>query len=404
MPGDGRTLSPVIEVRGLSKKYRLGAERTSYSTLRETLRSLAAPSLRRGEEFYALQDVSFDITAGDALGIIGRNGAGKSTLLKVLSRITFPTRGWARVRGRVATLLEIGTGFHPELTGRENIFFNGSLLGMKRREISDRFDEIVAFSGVERFLDTALKHYSSGMQLRLAFAVAAHLQPEILFVDEVLAVGDVEFQRRCVGKMQEVAGEGRTLLFVSHNLAALEALCNKALYLDAGRVAGFGDVGDQIRRYLDATKESGPFEATPLGASLSLTELSFTPNPVVSGESSDFRLVVRCSHATVITGLAVLLHNALGVRAAILDLRREEGPYRLRDNSSLVIEGAILGSHLVEGDYQVGLYVEANGHSQNYLSLTGLSVIRAETSSLIPHPASRRGVASLPYRFKAQGG
>jgi lipopolysaccharide transport system ATP-binding protein len=395
-------LPAAIEVCNLSKTYRLGGRGASYRTLRGALRSLARPTPGPSKEFFALREISFEISPGDALAIIGRNGAGKSTLLKLLSRITFPSAGWARVWGRVASLLEIGTGFHPELTGRENVFFNGSLLGMKRREISSRFDEIVAFSGVERFLDTPLKHYSNGMQLRLAFAVAAHLHPEVLFIDEVLAVGDAEFQRRCLGKMHEVAGEGRTLLFVSHNLAALEALCNKALRLDAGRAIGFGDVGDQIRRYVTSATQTRSFEETRISSSVVLTEFSFEPNPVIAGRSSAFRLAMRTEHAVVITGLTVLLHNALGVRAAVLDLRQEDGPYRLAGHSVLTVEGAILGTHLVEGDYQAGLWVEADGQGQNHLDLTAFSVVREATAGPIPHPASRRGIAALPYRFEAR--
>ena len=193
------------------------------------------------EEFWALKDVSFEVKRGEVLGIIGRNGAGKSTLLKVLSRITEPTEGRVTIEGRVASLLEVGTGFHPELTGRENVYLNGAILGMTRAEIKRKFDEIVDFSGVERFLDTPVKRYSSGMYVRLAFAVAAHLEPEILIIDEVLAVGDAEFQKKCLGKMQDVAGHGRTVLFVSHNMGAIERLCDNVVVLSQGRVAGVFD-------------------------------------------------------------------------------------------------------------------------------------------------------------------
>ena len=242
----------VIRVEALGKKYRLGARTEPYKTLRDSLtRSAGVPvrSLTRvmrgrpeeGEpahrpEFWALKNVSLEVHCGEVLGIIGRNGAGKSTLLKILSRITQPTEGRARVRGRVGSLLEVGTGFHPELTGRENVFLNGAVLGMSHTDIRRRFDEIVEFSGVERFLDTPVKHYSSGMQMRLAFAVAAHLEPEVLVVDEVLAVGDAEFQRKCLGKMSRVAGEGRTVLVVSHNLAMIERLCERVILLEEGRV------------------------------------------------------------------------------------------------------------------------------------------------------------------------
>ena len=228
----------VITVENLGKKYVLrhqNAER--YTALRDVITNKAKSVFKSSsaipqsstEEFWALDDVSFDVNEGDRVGIIGRNGAGKSTLLKILSRIVTPTKGRITIEGRVASLLEVGTGFHPELSGRENIFLNGSILGMSKSEIQSKFDEIVAFAEVEKFLDTPVKRYSSGMYVRLAFAVAAHLEPEILIVDEVLAVGDAEFQKKCLGKMKDVSGEGRTVLFVSHNMGAIKALCNKGI-------------------------------------------------------------------------------------------------------------------------------------------------------------------------------
>jgi len=227
-------LKPILEVHQLSKKYKLRHLAGGYLSIRERLLSLFKLGNSHVEDFLAVKDLSFEVKPGESIGIIGRNGAGKSTLLKILSKITPPTKGRIITRGRVASLLEVGTGFHPELTGRENIFLNGSLLGMKRKEIESKFDEIVDFSGVERFLDTPLKHYSSGMQLRLAFSVAAFLEPEILIIDEVLAVGDAEFQKKCLGKMEDVSKSGRTILFVSHNMTAVESLCTRALMLDKG--------------------------------------------------------------------------------------------------------------------------------------------------------------------------
>ncbi len=250
----------AIRVLGLGKRYRLGEVRPAYDTLRETITG----ALRRGRnwmrvgashetaELWALRDVSFEVAAGEVIGIIGRNGAGKSTLLKILSRITEPTEGRAEIRGRVGSLLEVGTGFHPELTGRENVYLSGAILGMKRAEIRRKFDAIVAFAEVERFVDTPVKRYSSGMFVRLAFAVAAHLEPEILLVDEVLAVGDLEFQKKCIGKMDDVAHQGRTVLFVSHSMGTVERLCTRCVLLHAGRVALSGPTGEVVRAYVRA--------------------------------------------------------------------------------------------------------------------------------------------------------
>ena len=258
--GDG-----AIEVRGIGKQYRLGAaggdRHYRYKSLRDVLARIPRRLLRRqGAKaplmFWALKDVSFDVAEGEVVGLIGRNGAGKSTFLKVLSRVTDPTEGRILLRGRVGSLLEVGTGFHPELTGRENIFLNGAILGMRRAEIVRQFDEIVAFAEVEKFIDTPVKHYSSGMYLRLAFAVAAHLEPEILLVDEVLAVGDAAFQKKCLGKMGDVARQGRTVIFVSHNTTALRSLCSRAVWLNEGRVAEDGPTGTVVDHYLQKNAAS----------------------------------------------------------------------------------------------------------------------------------------------------
>src|SRR5262245_4126636 len=257
----------AVRVEGLGKKYLIGHEagRERYTALRDVVGRTAKNLVRtttdmlRGraivagdttEEFWALKDINFEIKRGEAVGIIGRNGAGKSTLLKVLSRITDPTEGRVEIRGRVASLLEVGTGFHPELSGRENIYLNGSILGMTRAEIRRRFDEIVAFAEVEKFLDTPVKRYSSGMYVRLAFAVAAHLEPEILIVDEVLAVGDTEFQKKCLGRMGEVAQGGRPVIFVSHNMSAVHRLCTRAIVMHQGQILLDGSVDDAVREYI----------------------------------------------------------------------------------------------------------------------------------------------------------
>ena len=249
----------AIRVENIGKRYRIGAPVSRYRTLRETISDAVMTPLkhlRGGAESYdhiwALKDISFEVEQGKVLGFIGRNGAGKSTLLKILARVTDPTEGYAEIRGRVGSLLEVGTGFHPELTGRENIFLNGAILGMKRAEIERKFDEIVAFSEVDKFIDTPVKRYSSGMYLRLAFAVAAHLEPEILVVDEVLAVGDAEFQRKCLGKMGDVAREGRTVLFVSHNMSAILQLTEEALVIEKGRLAMRAPTAQAVDYYLSS--------------------------------------------------------------------------------------------------------------------------------------------------------
>ncbi len=249
---------PIIQVENISKQYRIGARQDPYGSLRESvMNTLSAPFRRLSghaspdyDTIWALKDVSFEVQPGEVVGIIGRNGAGKSTLLKILSRITKPTHGRAILRGRVASLLEVGTGFHPELTGRENIYLNGAILGMHRHEIERKFDEIVDFAEIEKFLDTPVKRYSSGMYVRLAFAVAAHLEPEVLVIDEVLAVGDAEFQKKCLGKMGQVAQGGRTVLFVSHNMGAIRGLCSTGLLVDKGQLLMQGPVGQVIHQYL----------------------------------------------------------------------------------------------------------------------------------------------------------
>ena len=254
----------AIRVENLSKLYTIGHVQQRHDTLRDALTGMfrrghqstdpqSTDSRSTDTDLWALRDVSFEVKQGEVVGVIGRNGAGKSTLLKILSRITEPTSGRAEIHGRVGSLLEVGTGFHPELTGRENIYLNGAILGMRRHEIERKFDEIVAFAEIERFLDTPVKRYSSGMYVRLAFAVAAHLEPEILLVDEVLAVGDAGFQKKCLGKMGEVAQEGRTVLFVSHNMSAITALCSQGIFLKSGSITLFGEAAQAVQRYVDET-------------------------------------------------------------------------------------------------------------------------------------------------------
>jgi lipopolysaccharide transport system ATP-binding protein len=271
----------AIRAEGLGKQYEIGVLRRGGSTLREALAGrFRGPGRGRTETIWALREVGFEVRRGETIGLVGSNGAGKSTLLKVLSRITEPTVGDAWIRGRVGSLLEVGTGFHPELSGRENVFLNGAILGMPRAEIERKFDEIVAFSEVEKFIDTPVKRYSSGMYLRLAFAVAAHLEPDILIVDEVLAVGDAAFQKKCLGKMGDVAREGRTVVFVSHNMTAVQGLCERALWLRDGRVAADGPAGEVVSAYLRGTVSSSTEHVWP--------DVATAPG------NDEFRLVRAC--------------------------------------------------------------------------------------------------------------
>ena len=326
--------SSSIKVEGIGKLYQLAHQSTLHTSFREALTSAALAPLRRFrqlrgtdasmEDFWALRDVSFTVEPGEVVGIVGGNGAGKSTLLKILSRITEPTEGRAVLRGRIASLLEVGTGFHPELSGRENIFLNGAILGMKRREIIAKFDAIVAFAEVEKFLDTPVKRYSSGMYVRLAFAVAAHLEPEILIVDEVLAVGDAEFQKRCLGKMKEISeGGARTVLFVSHNIHAIQTLCTKAVLLTAGRIQAEGPTGSVIGQYI-AQDDSSTGERTwsmdeaPGDGNARLTAVRVRSNRQISGVASnrspvlvELDFVANTSHPGLCVGFDLM--NAEGI-------------------------------------------------------------------------------------------
>ena len=305
-----------IRVEHLSKRYRLGER----GNLRETLSGLARRQPRLEQELWSLRDVNFTVPDGGALGIVGRNGAGKSTILKVLMRITSPTEGRSLTRGRVAALLEVGTGFHPELTGRENVFLNAAILGMTRAETTRRFDEIIDFAGTERFLDTPVKRYSSGMYLRLAFAVAAHLDPDVLIVDEVLAVGDAEFQRRCLGRMSQAEREGRTVVFVSHDLHSLAKLCDRSIWLEGGRVKDDGPTAQVVRDYLTAGFQHERSDLGPASGPVRLLDVRVSgqgaaPEAAILREDP-LQIVVRLEVLEECLGLdvAVFITNARGVR------------------------------------------------------------------------------------------
>ena len=318
---------PIIEVENLSKCYRIGANKEPYLSLRDEVAKFASRLRPRTKDkgqsetdFWALSDVSFNVQEGEAVGIIGRNGAGKSTLLKILSQITPPTKGRITMRGRVASLLEVGTGFHPELTGRENILLNGAILGMSREEIRRKFDEIVAFAEVEKFLDTPVKRYSSGMYVRLAFAVAAHLEPEILVVDEVLAVGDAQFQKKCLGKMGEVAKGGRTVLFVSHNMAAIQALCAKCITLEAGRVIADSDVPSAIRMHMNKNGDLTNSCNAVLKENTHITKMIMTNHKgeyaesVLAGDSACFNVMCHIDDLNTKYSAAIDVYNGTGNR------------------------------------------------------------------------------------------
>ena len=356
-------MKPIISVEGLGKSYTIRHEgQTPYKSLREELFNLPKRLLGKGrqsqEEFWALRDVNFDIMPGDRVGIIGRNGAGKSTLLKLLSRITDPTAGRIILRGRVASLLEVGTGFHPELTGRENIFLNGAILGMSRAEVRRKFDEIVDFAGVEKFLDTPVKRYSSGMYVRLAFAVAAHLEPEILIVDEVLAVGDAEFQKKCLGKMQTVGEEGRTVLFVSHNLAAISQLCTIGIVMSQGNAKFYKNIEVAKNEYLNTLEM--PFIASmqeEKDKDISIINLSASSRSVCVGDKINFRFDYICKRDVLNPQFCIIIYNEVGLLSSILmSSNQETNFYKIDKGKGVVLcnSGPVF---LMPGEYTMQIRV-----------------------------------------------
>jgi lipopolysaccharide transport system ATP-binding protein len=373
---------PIIVVEKLGKQFQLGQLQQRHDTLRDALvDSLSAPirRLRRRDHsreqdhqrlLWALKDVSFEVQAGKAIGIIGRNGAGKSTLLKILSRITEPTEGRAVIHGRVGSLLEVGTGFHPELSGRENIYLNGAILGMQRSEIKRKFDEIVEFAEVARFLDTPVKRYSSGMYVRLAFAVAAHLEPEVLVVDEVLAVGDVAFQKKCLGKMSDVAQEGRTVLFVSHNMSAVQRLCSHALLLERGQVVASGISQDVIARYwstslnarlpgewidlADASRR-GTHQCHFNAVSYTSGDDEYGSQPY-SGGPLEFELEIESDDQRAVGSIAVTLYDDQGTKLVNADTVTLGQSISLRPGRN-ALRLRIVQLHLNPGIYVLGLWL-----------------------------------------------
>ena len=388
---------PAISVRNLGKMYRLAHQGKRTDSFREAITSTVLAPFRRisqlrgtdetQEEFWALKDVSFDVQPGEVVGIIGRNGAGKSTLLKILSRIVEPTEGEIRLRGRVASLLEVGTGFHPELTGRENIYLNGSILGMKRREIDKKFDEIVDFAEVEKFLDTPVKRYSSGMYVRLAFAVAAHLDPEILIVDEVLAVGDAEFQKKCLGKMKEVAtGTGRTVLFVSHNMAAIRSMCNSCVLLRHGVLDDVGPTSRVLQKYHGSGKVDkncfigsaiGPFREVKINVG------NLDGSPVFELEDLIVEMSFESSRKILRLGLELRIELLDGSPIAHIDSYPGLEKIEIRDSESIAINIRLHQLPLRPGRYALywGLRDDAN--------FAGWKVPEAIVISVVEHPDPR---------------
>jgi lipopolysaccharide transport system ATP-binding protein len=404
--------NPAITVEKLGKEYHIGLKERKHTTFREALIESAKAPLKRlqrlsgrttDDRFWALRDVSFDVPHGEVLGIIGRNGAGKSTLLKILSRITEPTSGRATINGRVASLLEVGTGFHNELTGRENVYLNGAILGMSRTEITRKFDEIVDFAGVERFLDTPIKRYSSGMKVRLAFAVAAHLEPEILIIDEVLAVGDQEFQAKCLGKMNDVATSGRTVLFVSHNMAAVESLCSRVALLQDGQMIADGETHAIIADYLtlNGVHNSGCVDLSCHGGRKKryqqvmdrvalLDEFDRPLTSVSMGDGLSVSVSFASSGLAFCPVLGVVVKNSVGTAVFGVNNRLVNG-FRFEKKQSGVIYCHFASLPLMPGIYSIDLYL--GDEHQNLDAVTD-----AVTFEVVP--ADVYGTGKLP-RSKA---
>ena len=412
-------MAKAIKVENLSKAYQLGDFGTGtisrdLERFWAKLRGKEDPFLKIGEIndrtvksdsdiVWSLNDLNFDIEQGDAVGVIGRNGAGKSTLLKILSRVTSPTTGSIKIKGRIASLLEVGTGFHPELTGKENIFLNGAILGMRKAEIKRKFDEIVDFAGVERYIDTPVKRYSSGMYVRLAFAVAAHLESEILIVDEVLAVGDAEFQKKCVGKMGDVSrSEGRTILFVSHNMESVRSLCNKGLVLNNGNILFNGDVGDAIRQYSTNAKIelNTSIENFPLNPSATIESFKIDNLPVVANKDLEFTFSLKSEYVNNTAALALLIYDEFGQRVAIADLRCDDLFKVSGQKDMYEIKGKIKNLPLLPGTYQLGIYIQSRAVSGDYNNLLQFEVLEKKyKDDILPYSLSLRGKVEIDHVF-----
>jgi len=412
----------AIQTNGLGKSYNLGLSRRGYGTLRESVVETAKGSLGRltgkrpeqpeGDTLWALRDLSLTVKQGEVVGLIGHNGAGKSTLLKILSRIVEPTTGWADVTGRTGSLLEVGTGFHPELTGRENVFLNGSILGMRRAEIRARFDEIVAFAEIERFLDTPVKRYSSGMSVRLAFAVAAHLEPEILLVDEVLAVGDAAFQRKSLGKMNEVAEAGRTVIFVSHNLAILQALCQRGILLERGQVQADAPVSEAIDHYLRrlekassqdllerADRDTSGYHDTMLKGLEIRDRVGGHTDAVVAGRPAT--ITVEFTEVVPMMECQLTIVNSLGQPVTTFD-SENSAPADVRDSElGTRIECEVPSLPLLPGRYRIDVVIKGKRQIQD--GLQGATFFDVEPGIVGERPmeaTSSEGNVVLPHAWR----
>jgi lipopolysaccharide transport system ATP-binding protein len=409
----------IIQAQGISKRYRLGGY-YGYSTIRESVANAAAAAMRRSRAgaaqaerrwLWALKDVSFEIAQGETVGVIGVNGAGKSTILKILSRVTKPTEGWAEITGRVGSLLDVGTGFHPELTGRENVFLAGAILGMRKNEIRRRFDEIVSFADIEGFLDTPVKRYSSGMKVRLGFAIAAHLEPEILIVDEVLAVGDIAFQKKCLGKMGDVTAEGRTVLFVSHTMSLVRALCRRGLLLEHGSLIADGKIDDVAGVYLRMLEDVGGQDLRDRTDRRGWRQAIVTRIDVHGAHGGSGRLVTgdearfvfQVSEMLSRTSCAFTVYNHLGQAVTTLSSAPETSEDQVDADLADAFECTIDELPLAPGRYRVDVKLYGKSHLQDHIE--GAVFFDVEDGPLRgrPLPASAEGDLVVAHRWRVSG-
>jgi lipopolysaccharide transport system ATP-binding protein len=397
-------MKPIIEINNLSKKYPIVHEKRVYGTLRDTIMNLIRHPFTKNktyESFWALKNINLTINRGEIIGIIGKNGAGKSTLLKILSGITKPSEGKIKLYGKVSSLLEVGTGFHPELTGRENIFLNGVILGMTRKEVAKKFNEIVTFAGVEQFLDTPVKHYSSGMYVRLAFAVAAHLEPDILIVDEVLAVGDIEFQKKCLGKMEEVSKEeGRTVIFVSHNMGVIQKLCSKTIMIDSGKIYTQGNTRDVIEKYLANSKQTDPSKGYKKSNTsyINKVEILDEQNNRVNYIDKEnkfylfFEIITQKNIPSLRFGFTIFNNNNVGILSSLsTDSNTEinEGTTKIK----VRLPGELLHSGLYRVEGALGADGALFEQNENYISFECIRHSDYE-------PKTFKGLLRLPYKWE----